>query len=268
MTDQVLASIEVTILPKARSEKQDPSDELLEPTSTVVPSTPTKPSVGVLSGEYPCVHNYVQGTLSAGAEALSFDGRFFFYKHTFLMMWSDIQSIQKTDVGVLQVKDQKGTMHEFIGIPHTDRVWATLVSLLNESRRDHPCQTPLQTAVRASYRRMSTEPIMRHEQGQLPKEETAYMAAATIAQMDDVRVLSERRMAPVNGADISIDLETAWTELHDATNKDKSYSDVAIQVSLIIRPAFQIVSIIRLMRSSHGCAFRSRRKRTAICLAT
>lgn len=255
MTDQGLASVGVETLPKARSEKQDPNNELLGPPSIVVPSTPTKYSIGVLSGEYPCVHNFVQGTLSAGAEALSFDGRFFFYKHTFLMMWSDIQSIQKTEVGVLQIKDQHGSLYEFTGIPHTERVWATLVSLHNESRLDHPYQTPLQTAVRASYRRMSTEPVMLHNEDQLPKEEAAYMAAATIAQMDDVRVLSERRMAPITGADISTDLETAWTELHDATNKDKSYSDVAIQVSLIIRSRFSTVSIVRLVRLSHGCIF-------------
>jgi hypothetical protein len=240
--EELAEKADVTITPASNSnedvndgEKGHVSKE--EQTNPATSEPQQSASIGIISGEYQCVHNHMQGTLVAGTEALVFDGRFFFYKHTVVVKWSNVKSVLKTEMGVIQVSDHQEMVYEFTGIQHADRVWATLVTLHNESNLDRPFHSPLQTAVKASFRRMSTEPILLFDDSSnLPKEEAAYMAAATMAQMDDMRGLSERRIAPKavameRHADLSTDLEAAWTELHDSKSKDKSYADVAIKVS-------------------------------------
>lgn len=234
-------AVDVTTSPLALKSKAERNDgekgqatPVKEENNPAITEPQQSDSIGIISGEYQCVHNHMQGTLVAGTEALVFEGRFFFYKHTFVVKWSNVKSVVKTEMGVIQISDHHKMIYEFTGIQHADRVWATLVTLHNESNLDRPFHSPLQTAVKATFRRMSTEPtLLFDESSNLPKEEVAYMAAATIAQMDDMRGLSERRLAPKSAAeaDLSTDLEAAWKELHDNKKKDQNYADVAIKVS-------------------------------------
>ena len=213
--------------------------------------------IGPISGEYDCQYKLVPGKLYAGADGLLFKGHIFFFEHIRLFRWKEVTEVKRVDIENIRVVDSKKEHHEFSSIHNLERVWATLYSLHKESLNDdREGRTSLLSPLRANLRRMASDP------SQPPavspnNTEAAYVAAATLSTMDDMRTISARRvvsssnnsnnnsngtgtgkqqnntapqpLSPVHVGDITGDLEEAWEQLTEGGAQ--SYADFALKVS-------------------------------------
>lgn len=196
-------------------------------------------SIGHASGEYACSHNHINGILYAGSEGVTFKGTIFFYNSYIHHKWKDVKKVQQTELGHVSLLLTCGKETTFQWLDHSsDKVWATLVSLHHEYINGTPIKEPLLTPIRANLRRLSTDPTPTVGSSQATSgEEAAYVAAATVATMDDLRSLSARRLSIIpdnesskqQAEDLTMDLEEAWRELHD--DSKAHYAEVAVEVS-------------------------------------
>lgn len=227
-------------------------EDLVAPDKTNAPSTPAKAAettmesiqheVGHLSGEYPCSYNHISGTLYAGTEGFTFKGTIFFYNCHFNVKWSVISQVFQTNLGHIKIlaKDVRESQYTFSNLHQADRVWATLVSLHAEFLKGTPNKEPMLGPVRASLRRLSTEPIPITDAAGTPGgTEAAYVAAATVASMDDLRSLSasRRQLVPPTptAEDPTSDLEEAWTQLYESPDesfKENAFVDQQVACSI------------------------------------
>ena len=199
---------------------------------TALPALPAKieQEIGHLSGAYPCTNNHIQGTFYAGSEGFAFTGTLFFYTSRFAHKWEKVTQVHHSEMGhiIIQVNDDfKGAAYTFASIQHSERVWATLSALHAECSQGTPQKHPLLTPMRASLRRLSSDPTsMRPHVEQEIGDEAAYVAAATAAAMDDLRLsMSSRRMSVAPPEEPTSDLEEAWGNLHG--NPGESYKENA-----------------------------------------
>lgn len=220
-------------------------------------------AVGRLAGNFPCTFQDTKGTLFAGSGGVSFVGWTFFFQKRVDILWENVLQVLKTQtadtggVGITFVMRQDHMEYEFRDIVHaSERVWPILVNLHNESLHSLT-KEPLVTPLRASLRRMSSDPIPihHHEEGSPSGSgtEAAYVAAAAVASNDEFRAsISSRNMAADSVArrqslmmssppmaledghdetDLAADLQQAWNELQNGGTSNESYATSAIQVS-------------------------------------
>jgi hypothetical protein len=186
--------------------------------------------IGHMSGAYPCTNNHIQGTFYAGSNGFAFTGTLFFYTSRFSHKWEKVSHVHHSEMGhiIIQVNDDvKDLAYTFASIQQSERVWATLSALHAECIKGTPTKHPLLTPMRASLRRLSTDPTsMRPHVDHAIGDEEAYVAAATAAAMDDLRLsMSSRRMSVAPPEEPTSDLEEAWGYLHG--NPDESYKENA-----------------------------------------
>jgi len=188
--------------------------------------------IGHLSGAYPCSNSHIQGTLYAGSEGFAFIGTVFFYTSRFSYKWTKVTHVHHSELGhiVVQVKDETKEMsYTFASIQQADCVWASLSAMHSEYNQGSPRNHPLLAPMRASLRRIQTDPTSMHTGSDNDVgDEAAYVAAATAAAMEDLRLsMSSRRMSVAPPEEPESDLEEAWGQLHGKPNE--SYKDSAFE---------------------------------------
>jgi hypothetical protein len=217
-------------------------------------------AIGHLAGNYPCVYDKTNGNLFVGSQEVVFVGFIFFFEKRVEIQWMNVLQVVKSEKAVGGVGScisfvmrTSGQQYDFTNIANSERVWATLVSLHNEALKNAPNNAPWITPLRVSLRRMSSDPLSqmaRIEDGPTGTE-TAYVAAAAMANMDDLRFISATNVAASSvarrhslmrssqnnshtedGVEIMADLEEAWRELQQAGG-EVSYATSAIQVRKI-----------------------------------
>jgi hypothetical protein len=260
MSEVEIPSPPLSILqePEEVSEKGAESDEARadpltsEPKASFDIDESLRSAIGHLAGNYPCVYDNTKGNMFVGSQEVVFVGWTFFFEKRVEIKWINVLRVVKTEsVGgscisfVMRTSDQQ---YDFSSIANSERVWATLVSIHNKVLHDAPTRALLTTTLRASLRRMSSDPLsnlptIRIADGPTGME-AAYVAAATIANMDDLRCLSPTNAAASavarrqslmqthieDAAEVTPDLEEAWRELQQGGGK-VSYATSAIQVS-------------------------------------
>jgi hypothetical protein len=216
------------------SEVKDEIDNKSHPPNNTTSLLEMELEIGHLSGSYTCCNNHIQGMLYAGSDGFGFKGSIFFYTHLFSFQWDAVIQVQHSALGhiIIQVRENsKDNSLTFSGIQHAERVWATLSALHSEAKLGSPGIHQLLTPMRASLRRLATDPTSlqstkEHEQ----QSEAAYVAAATVATMEDLRLTLSSRRLTVNvphPEEPDSDLEEAWRNLHDTSSK--SYKENAFQ---------------------------------------
>ncbi|KAI2501156.1 protein of unknown function (DUF4782) [Fragilaria crotonensis] len=231
--DPLTSSDNVAVNEEATKDEEETKSDAVETKPVVkVPALPPaiEQEIGHMSGAYPCTNNHIQGTFYAGSNGFAFTGTLFFYTSRFSHKWEKVSHVHHSEMGhiIIQVNDdEKDFAYTFASIQQSEIVWATLSALHSECNKGTPQKHPLLTPMRASLRRLSTDPTsMRpHIDHEIGNEE-AYVAAATAAAMDDLRLsMSSRRMSVAPPEEPTSDLEEAWGYLHG--NPGESYKENA-----------------------------------------
>jgi VAD1 Analog of StAR-related lipid transfer domain len=217
---------------KEEMERNATKEETKPPVRPLVIPAGIEDEIGHLSGAYPCSNNHIQGTLYAGSEGFAFMGTVFFYTSRFSFKWTKVTNVHHSELGhiVVQVKDEnKELSYTFASIQQADCVWASLSAMHSEHNQGSPRNHPLLAPMRASLRRIQTDPTsMQTNSDNDVGDEAAYVAAATAAAMEDVRLsMSSRRMSVAPPEEPESDLEEAWGQLHG--NPNESYKDSAFE---------------------------------------
>lgn len=222
-------------------------------------------AVGNLAGNYPCTFEGTRGTLFVGSGGVSFVGWVFFFQKRVDILWNDVLQVIKSTTsgshGISFVMRDTHVEYSFEEIQHAERVWPVLINLHNEALHN-PTKEPMVTPLRASLRRMSTDPIYptaaAHETTTTTTspstsspsgQEAAYVAAAAVASNEELRTsVSSRNMAAESVAkrhsmllssparlqgdekEIGANLQQAWNELQGSVMDAKSNATSAIQV--------------------------------------
>jgi hypothetical protein len=224
MTDDIEKKTETTV--------NDTLEEKKPPVRPLVIPAGIEDEIGHLSGAYPCSNSHIQGTLYAGSEGFAFVGTVFFYTSRFSYKWTKVTHVHHNELGhiVVQVKDEtKEATYTFASIQQADCVWASLSAMHSEYNQGSPRNHPLLAPMRASLRRIQTDPTSMHTNSDNDVgDEAAYVAAATAAAMEDLRLsMSSRRMSVAPPEEPESDLEEAWGQLHG--NPNESYKDSAFE---------------------------------------
>lgn len=222
--------------------------------STRSASLPQKEQgVGRVAAEYSCYFQNAKGTLYAGSKGVYFVGMVFFFAREMNVGWLDVIKVTKTDDGVsLITRDETYDFLSFSAHDH-DRAWATLISLHSDAvsgggGEDDGTRPLVSPSLRSTIRRTNSDPLseVHHSpaNGGLPSgREGAYVAGASLAQLDDVRVMkthklplytsmrvvsspSMRPSVAIDGGDVIQDIGETWAELQ---NTNESYSDCAVK---------------------------------------
>jgi hypothetical protein len=214
-------------------------------------------AIGSLAGNYPCVYDKTSGNLFVGSQEVVFVGFIFFFEKRVEIQWTNVLQVVRSEKAggvscISFLMRTSGQQYDFTNIANSERVWSTLVSLHNHALHNAPNNAPLITPLRLSLRRMSSDPLserVRIEDGPTGVE-AAYVAAATMANMDDLRFISPTNVAASSVArrqslmrssqrfhqegevEITADLEEAWRELQQGGG-ELSYATSAIQVRKI-----------------------------------
>jgi len=213
--------------------------------------------------QFPCLHNNFSGTLYAGPIAIIFLGRIFFFEWTVVIKWEEVTNVQRTGGGIrIQVQQPskqssslEDSWYDFEQVNNTEKAWASLVSLHNDSILDHTPQRP-KTSRRISrnLRRMNSDPLVRISEvfdftdAPIAMEETFSPATrrrllAAVpgdtakppltseviveSRSQESLVSKDRSNENLKGASV----KQEWADLL----KDSSYSETAIQVSRFLR---------------------------------
>jgi hypothetical protein len=203
--------------------------------------------IGYLRGEFACTNRNVGGVLYAGSEGFAFKGNIFFYVHQYFVSWSSVSRVRHSDQGQILIQCIDGREYIFAAVAQADRVWAILVALQSEFFAESPHRTPSVSSLRASLRRRNSEPLpsssSKEEGPTSGGQEEAYVAAATAATMNDLRVsLSSTRRSFMlespfaslqmsSARLLSSDLEEAWSQLHESGSE--IYAETAIELEEI-----------------------------------
>jgi len=213
--------------------------------------------IGIISGEYACRLNKIEGTLYAGSEGVVFDGNIFFYKHHLCIPWQNVTTVQPSqNTNILQFHcvNQNYSVYSFYLInskddeqqqQSSDRVWTTLAALHNEHAAGIPRREAHLTGVRASLRRLSQQTCADDLHASLSAAslamdttEEAYITAATAANMEDIRAqtmsdsTSRRRLSflPSNTRKLKeevVDPKVAWEDFY--RNRADTYAECAFE---------------------------------------